>query len=142
MRVQPAERTSTKLGRGSRHAPVTSGWLAEGPDGPGRTKPRPVPVADATPALPDRNAAYALLAQQCRSKVDSLAPRQRDVLAGLVAGCSNKQIACSLGISHRTIEIYRAGMMDRLKARTLAHALHIAFVAGLTPLDTMSFGNG
>jgi two-component system response regulator FixJ len=62
------------------------------------------------------------------------------VLAGLVAGHSNKQIAHMLGISPRTIENYRAGLMDRLKARTLAQALHIAFVAGLTPSDTMPLG--
>jgi len=92
-------------------------------------------------ALPDQAAAYALLAQQCRSKIDALAPRQREVLAGLVAGQRNKQIARMLGISPRTIEIYRAGMMTRLKARTLAQALHIAFVAGLTPSDTMSLGS-
>jgi len=90
----------------------------------------------------DGNAAYALLAQQCRSRVDDLAPRQRDVLTGLLAGYSNKQIAQMLGISPRTIEIYRAGMMDRLRARTLAQALHIAFVAGLMPSDTMLIGNG
>lgn len=95
------------------------------------------PSADA-----DRNAAYALLAEQCRSRVDGLAPRQRDVLAGLLAGYSNKQMAHMLGISPRTIEIYRAGMMGRLKARTLAQALHIAFVAGLLPSDTISLGTG
>lgn len=88
-----------------------------------------------------RSAADALLAQQCRSRVDDLAPRQRDVLTGLVAGYSNKKIAQVLGISPRTIEVYRAGMMDRLRARTLAQALHIAFVAGLMPPDTMSIGN-
>ena len=102
----------------------------------------PAPTVDATPAPLHRRAAYALLAEECRSRIDALAPRQRDVLAGLVAGCRNKQIGQMLGISPRTIEIYRADMMSRLKARTLAQALHIAFVAGMVPSDTMSFGSG
>jgi two-component system response regulator FixJ len=75
-------------------------------------------------------------------RVEALAPRQREVLAGLAAGYSNKQIAHKLGISPRTIEIYRAGMMSRLKVRTLAQALYIAFVAGLVPLETMSLWTG
>jgi FixJ family two-component response regulator len=90
------------------------------------------------PGMPNQNAAYAALAEQCRSRVDGLAPRQRDVLAGLAAGHSNKQIAHSLGLSPRTVEIYRAGMMSRLNIRTLAQALQIAFVAGLVPFDTMA----
>jgi DNA-binding NarL/FixJ family response regulator len=138
MRVQPVERKSTILGTGSLGVPAASDRSA----GPDRTKSDPAPSADAARAPSDGHAAYALLAEQCRSRVDALAPRQRDVLAGLVAGYGNKQIGHMLGISPRTIEIYRAGMMSRLKARTLAQALHIAFVAGLVPSDTMSLGTG
>ncbi|MBC9035179.1 hypothetical protein IAG41_22545 [Sphingomonas sp. JC676] len=137
MLVQSAERKATKFSGRSLGTPETIDRSVEGSGGPDRTKSDPAPRADT-----DRNAAYARLAQQCRSRVDSLAPRQRDVLAGLVAGCTNKQIALMLGISPRTIEIHRAGMMGRLKARTLAQALHIAFVAGLVPCETMSLGTG
>jgi DNA-binding NarL/FixJ family response regulator len=138
MRVQPAERNSTNFGAGSSHAPATFDRAAARSGGLDRTKSDPA----ASPALPDQQAAYALLTEQCRSRIDALAPRQRDVLAGLVVGCSNKEIAHPLGISPRTIEIYRAGMMVRLKARTLAQALHIAFVAGLVPFDSMSLTVG
>ncbi len=93
--------------------------------------------ADAIPALSEDYGAHALLAQQCRSRIDGLAPRQREVLAELVAGRSNKQVAHMLGLSPRTVEVYRASMMDRLKVRTLAQALYIAFMAGLAPLDTL-----
>lgn len=88
--------------------------------------------------MEDRSASYALLAEHCRSRIDALAPRQRDVLAGLVAGHSNKQIALLMRISRRTVESYRARMMNRLKASSLAQALHIAFVAGLEPSETIS----
>lgn len=99
-------------------------------------------VEDVVAGPSDHEAANAMLVEQCRSRIEALAPRQRDVLAGLVAGCSNKQIAHMLGISHRTIEIYRAGMMGRLKVRTLAQALHIAFIAGMVPSLAMSLGTG
>ena len=134
MRVQLRKRTSTKLETATLRDAATSVQQADG-----STR---LPIAEAASALLDQNAAYALLAQECRSRIEALAPRQRDVLTGLIAGQRNKQIARTLGISPRTIEIYRADMMSRLKARTLAQALHIAFVAGMVPSDTMSFGSG
>jgi FixJ family two-component response regulator len=115
-------------------APAIAAALAT----PDRTGGDPFRPADAIPAPFDRHAAHALLARQCRSRIDGLAPRQRDVLAGLVAGHSNKQVAHMLGISPRTIELYRASMMERLKVRTLAQALYIAFMAGFAPPDTLS----
>lgn len=135
MRVQPAKPKSLKFRRlGLRAAPF------DRLGGPEQTRLVPSPIGDQASAQHNRQAAYALLAEECRSRVDALTPRQRSVLAGLIAGHSNKQIARILGISPRTIENYRAGLMDRLKARTLAQALHIAFVAGLTPTDTISLG--
>ena len=47
----------------------------------------------------------------------------------LVAGYPNKTIAYDLGISPRTVEIYRANMMEKLRARSLSEALRIAFIA-------------
>jgi two-component system, LuxR family, response regulator FixJ len=46
-----------------------------------------------------------------------------------VAGYPNKTIAYDLGISPRTVEIYRANMMEKLRVRSLSEALRIAFVA-------------
>ena len=105
-----------------------------------QTATRSTPKTPKRPASTGRtaNAAYALLAEQCRARVEGLAPRQRDVLTGLAAGHSNKQIARTLGLSPRTVEIYRAGMMSRLQVRTSAQAMQIAFVAGLVPFDTMT----
>ena len=40
------------------------------------------------------------------------------MLTGLVAGRANKQIAFDLGISRRTVEIYRANLMDKMKRQT------------------------
>ncbi|OAO04581.1 DNA-binding response regulator [Sphingomonadales bacterium EhC05] len=58
-----------------------------------------------------------------------LTGRERDVLDGLMTGYPNKTIAFDLGISPRTVEIYRANMMEKLRVRSLAEALRIGFAA-------------
>lgn len=70
---------------------------------------------------------------QALAKINSLSLRESDVLIGLMSGHSNKVIARDLGISPRTIEIYRAKLMEKLKAHSLSEALGIAFAAGLYP---------
>ena len=65
------------------------------------------------------------------SRVAALSPRERDVLGGLVAGRANKQIAFDLGISPRTVEIYRANLMDKMKAASLSDLVRMALVAGV-----------
>jgi FixJ family two-component response regulator len=58
--------------------------------------------------------------------VDCLTEREREVVAGLVRGLTNKQIGRELGISHRTVEIHRARLMRKLGASTLSALLAIA----------------
>jgi DNA-binding NarL/FixJ family response regulator len=62
-------------------------------------------------------------------RVASLTPRCRDVLDGLLAGQSNKVIAQKLGISPRTVEVYRAQLMRKLGARHVVDVIRIAFEA-------------
>lgn len=64
-------------------------------------------------------------------KIASLTPRERQVIAGLVRGHPNKTIAFDLGISPRTVELYRANASRKLKARSLSELLQIAFHAGV-----------
>jgi two-component system response regulator FixJ len=66
---------------------------------------------------------------EARVRLASLTGRELDVLNGLVAGNPNKTIAYDLGISPRTVEIYRANMMEKLRVRSLSEALRIAFIA-------------
>ncbi len=77
----------------------------------------------------DRDADHQMAAADAQSRLASLTGRERDVLNGLVAGRPNKTIAYDLGISPRTVEIYRANMMEKLRVRSLAEALRIAFIA-------------
>ena len=70
-----------------------------------------------------------VLADEARTQLNALTPRERDVLAGLVDGQSNKVIAYDLGISPRTVEIHRANLMAKLSVNSLSDALRIAFTA-------------
>ena len=53
------------------------------------------------------------------------------MLEGLVAGKANKVIAFDLGISPRTVEIYRANVMTKMAARSLSDLVRMALVAGI-----------
>ena len=76
-------------------------------------------------------------AGEAKIRLASLTGRERDVLDGLVAGYPNKTIAYDLGISPRTVEIYRANMMEKLRVRSLSEALRIAFIAEDTAEEVM-----
>jgi two-component system response regulator FixJ len=62
--------------------------------------------------------------------VAGLSGREREVLEGVVAGKLNKTIAYELGISPRTVEVYRAKMMSKTGAQGLSDLIRIALVAG------------
>ena len=54
-----------------------------------------------------------------RQRIEALSERERQVMKGVVAGQPNKTIANELGISPRTVEVYRAGLMSKMHARGL-----------------------
>lgn len=64
-------------------------------------------------------------------KLAALSNRERDVLGGLVAGRANKQIAFDLGISPRTVEIYRANLMNKMQASSLSELVRMALIVGI-----------
>ena len=63
--------------------------------------------------------------REMASRFDSLSPRERDVLVGLVQGQANKAIAYDLSISPRTVEVYRANLMAKMKAQSLSELVRI-----------------
>lgn len=69
--------------------------------------------------------------QAAQDRIANLSPRETDVLKGVVEGKANKIIAYELGISPRTVEIYRANLMSKTGARNLSELMRIALAAGL-----------
>lgn len=70
------------------------------------------------------------------SRIASLSNREREVLEGLVAGHPNKTIAYDLGISPRTVEIYRANLMTKMEATSLSDLVRMALLAGILDSST------
>jgi two-component system response regulator FixJ len=66
-----------------------------------------------------------------KERLASLSARERQVLEGLVAGKPNKTIAFDLGISARTVEIYRANVMTKMQATSLSELVRMALGAGI-----------
>jgi two-component system response regulator FixJ len=65
------------------------------------------------------------------ARIASLSPRERQVMQGLVAGLSNKQIARDYDISPRTIEVYRANVMTKMQAGSLSELVRLAMRGGV-----------
>jgi len=72
---------------------------------------------------------------EVHERLTRLTNRERDVLQGLVAGKPNKIIAFDLGISPRTVEIYRANVMTKMKAGSLSDLVRMALVSGVLSHD-------
>jgi two-component system response regulator FixJ len=76
----------------------------------------------------EQSAARDLEKASVRERMATLSPREREVLDGLVAGRQNKVIARDLGISSRTVEIYRANVMAKMRSRSLSQLVRMALI--------------
>jgi FixJ family two-component response regulator len=65
-----------------------------------------------------------------RTRLESLTPREREVLELMTRGKPNKVMAADLGISQRTVEIHRARVMEKMEARSLAQAVRMMMDLG------------
>ncbi|WP_420848298.1 response regulator transcription factor [Pseudomonas saudimassiliensis] len=66
-----------------------------------------------------------------RNRLAQLTPRERDVLLPLVQGYSNREIAEQLGISVKTVDLYRSRVMKRMQADSLPALVGMAIGTGL-----------
>jgi FixJ family two-component response regulator len=76
--------------------------------------------------------------QALRSFYASLTPREREVMALVVSGLLNKQVAGELGISEITVKAHRGQMMRKMKADSLAALVAMASRLGLRTAPTVS----
>ena len=72
---------------------------------------------------------------QARARIARLSTRERQVLERLVAGQANKVIGRDLGISDRTVEIYRAKVMTKMGVGSFAELIRLALNAGISVAD-------
>ena len=78
----------------------------------------------------ERSGADEVLRQAMLERLTSLSAREQDVLRGVVAGKANKVIAHDLGISPRTVEVYRANLMAKTDARSVSDLVRMTLLTG------------
>jgi FixJ family two-component response regulator len=84
-------------------------------------------------ALEKDQANRAVLAERAliRERLESLTPREHEVLAMVSSGKPNKVMAADLGVSQRTVEIHRARVMEKMGASSLAQLVRMVMDLGL-----------
>lgn len=77
----------------------------------------------------------ALRAQRAdiAARMAELTPREHEVMTMVTDGRSNKEIATSLGVSAKTVEVHRARVMDKMRADSLAELVRMVMMAGGEP---------
>jgi RNA polymerase sigma factor (sigma-70 family) len=81
-------------------------------------------------AADEKNRAALKERDRVRARLDSLTPREREVLDLMMRGKPNKVMAAELGLSQRTVEIHRARVMEKTDASSLAQLVRMVMDAG------------
>lgn len=68
-----------------------------------------------------------------RDRIDSLSHREREVMAWVISGALNKQIAGELGIVEQTVKVHRARVMEKMQVVSVADLVRLCDLAGFKP---------
>jgi FixJ family two-component response regulator len=82
-------------------------------------------------ARADHDHTERLELEDIQRRLDSLTPREREVMSLVVRGFLNKQIAFELGTVEKTVKVHRARVMEKMEVQSLAELVRIAERAGL-----------
>lgn len=69
------------------------------------------------------------------SLIDTLTPREKEIMRWVIAGKLNKQIACALGIAEKTVKVHRARVMEKMNVSSVAELVRLAEQAGIDPAE-------
>ena len=69
---------------------------------------------------------------EINQRIDSLTPREREVMGLVVSGHSNKSIAKELGVSIKTVEVHRGNLMTKMQAKSLSELVRLVMSSSRT----------
>ena len=78
--------------------------------------------------------AERLQTRALRARLESLTPREQEVLRWVLSGALNEQIAANLGIAEKTVKSHRGQVMKKLGLTSVAELIHACRCAGIEPL--------
>jgi FixJ family two-component response regulator len=84
--------------------------------------------------LDAKSRAARAASRELTARYESLTPREQEVLAHVLSGKLNKQIAYDLGTAERTIKAHRASIMEKLRVQSVAELVRLAQELGIEPL--------
>ena len=102
------------------------------------TEPRLFEAVDEALRIDARRRTMGQQHDLLQERLDSLTPRERQVLEQVIRGRLNKQVAADLGTVEKTIKVHRARVMRKMGARSLAELVQLATSAGLLGRPTGS----
>ncbi len=73
-------------------------------------------------------------------RLETLTPRERQVMEQVISGRLNKQIAAQLGIGEKTVKVHRARVMSKMEVRSVAELVQLATKAGIARETALAVG--